>query len=46
MGLPNDLIWLIRDWIVGRSFYLQVGDDCSKMFDSDVGTIQGSIVVS
>ena len=36
MGMPSDLINLIREWLVGRSFYIQVGDDCSAMFDSDV----------
>ena len=44
MGMPLDLINLIREWLVGRSFYVQVGDDCSTMFDSDVGTIQGSVL--
>ena len=42
--MPNDLINLIREGLVGRSFYVQVGDDCSKLFDSDVGTIQRSIL--
>ena len=37
MGFPNDLINLIREWLVGRSFYVQVGEDHSAMFDSDVG---------
>ena len=44
MGMPNDIINLIREWLVGRSFYVQVGEDCSRLFDSDVGTIQGSIL--
>ena len=44
MGFPSDLINLIREWLVGRSFYVQVGEDHSAMFDSDVGTIQGSIL--
>ena len=26
MGMPMDVIELIREWLVGRSFYLQVGD--------------------
>ena len=43
MGMPADLINLIREWLTGRTFYVQVGDDCSALFDSDVGTIQGSI---
>ena len=28
MGMPVDLINLIREWLVGRSFYVQVGDNC------------------
>ena len=44
MGMPLDLINLIREWLVGRTFYVQVGVDCSQMFDSDVGTIQGSVL--
>ena len=44
MGMPNDVIGLIREWLRGRSFYVQIGDDHSAMFDSDVGTIQGSIL--
>ena len=35
---------LIREWLVGRTFYVQVGDDPSALFDSDVGTIQGSVL--
>ena len=42
--MPNDVVNLIREWLVGRSFYVQVGDDYSRLFDSDVGTIQGSIL--
>ena len=41
MGMPLDLIYLIKEWLVGRTFNVQVGDDCSAMFNSDVGTIQG-----
>ena len=43
-GDLNNLINLIREWLVGISFYVQDGDDCSEMFDSDVGTIQGSVL--
>ena len=35
MEMPQDLIRLIREWIVGRTFYIQVGDDCSALFDSE-----------
>ncbi len=44
MGMPNDLVGLIREWLTGRSYYVQVGDDCSTLFDSDTGSIQGSVL--
>ena len=44
MGMPLDLINLIKEWLVGRTFYVQVGDDCSALFDSDVRTIQESVL--
>ena len=44
MGLPNDLVNLIREWLTGRSYYVQVGEDCSVLFDSNTGTIQGSVL--
>ena len=44
MGLPNDLVGLISEWLTGRSYYVQVGDDCSTLFDSDTGLIQGSVL--
>ncbi len=44
MGMPNDLVGLIREWLTGRSYYVQVGDDCSTLFDSDTGSLQGSVL--
>ena len=44
MGMPLDLVSLINEWLVGRTFYVQIGDDCSSLFDSDVLTIQGSVL--
>ena len=44
MGMPDDLIRLVRAWLTGRSFYVQVGDNCSSLYDSNVGTIQGSVL--
>ena len=28
IGMPNDFITFIREWLTGRSFYVQVGGDC------------------
>ena len=44
MGMPNDLIKLIREWLSNRSYYVQVGEECSVLFDSATGTIQGSVL--
>ncbi len=44
MGMPRDIIELIREWLFGRSFYVQVGEDSSALFGSNVGTIQGSVL--
>ena len=44
MGMPADVIALIKEWLVGRTFSVQVGQDCSALFDSDPGTIQGSLL--
>ena len=44
MGLPKDLIHLVKEWLSNRSFYVQVGDNYSALCDSNVGTIQGSIL--
>ena len=34
------ILILIREWLTGRSFYVQVGDHISALF----GTIQGSVL--
>ena len=44
MGFPSDLINLIREWLSGRSYYVQIGESSSALFDSDIGTIQGSVL--
>ena len=28
MGMPSDLIKLIREWLSNRSYYVQVGEEC------------------
>ena len=28
MGFPMDLIKLIRKWLIGRSYYVQIGEEC------------------
>ena len=36
MGMLNDLIGLIQKWLTGRSFYVQIGGDCSALFNSTI----------
>ena len=44
MGFPPDLIVLIKEWLEGRMCYVLVEDDCSALFDCNIGTIQGSVL--
>ena len=40
----SDLVFLIRDWLTNRKFYVQLSDECSSLLDSDLGTIKGSVL--
>ena len=42
IGLPNDIIELIRIWLSNRMFYVDLNGKCSYLKTSDSGTIQGS----
>jgi hypothetical protein len=44
MGLPIDVITLLGSWLKDRQCYVEVRNSCSQYFDSDVGTVQGSIL--
>jgi len=44
MGLPNDVIIMLESWLKNRLCYVEVRNSCSKYFDSDEGTVQGSIL--
>ena len=44
MGLPRDLVRLIRVWLENREFYVEVGGYCSPVHRSNTGTIQGSVL--
>jgi hypothetical protein len=44
MGLPTDVITLLESWLKDRLCYVEVRNCCSQYFDSDVGTVQGSIL--
>ena len=44
IGIPNDIVILISEWLKNRYFYVKVGEDCSIVHCSTVGTVQGSIL--
>jgi hypothetical protein len=44
MGLPNDVINMLESWLKNRLCYVEVRNSCSQYFDSDEGTVQGSIL--
>ena len=43
-GLPLDLVDLIEVWLRNRLFYVEANGQTSNCFESNFGTIQGSIL--
>ena len=44
IGLPADLVCLVKIWLSKRMFYVQVDGLNSNFFNINSGTIQGSIL--
>ena len=44
IGLPNDLIDLIKVWLEERSFYVSIDGLNSYIYDLLLGTVQGSVL--
>jgi hypothetical protein len=44
MGLLQDVVGLLQEWLVGRVVYVEVEGSCSELFDVDSGTVQGSVL--
>ena len=44
IGLPDDVIELIKVWLKGRSFYVNIDGKNSLVVDLIAGTVQGSIL--
>jgi hypothetical protein len=44
IGLPTDVVDLIKIWLDDRSFYVSVDEKNSRMLDLVCGTVQGSIL--
>lgn len=44
MGLPKNLVNLIKNWLTNRGAYVEVNQNCSKSFKTHRGTVQGSVL--
>ena len=44
IGLPDDVISLVGNWLSLRYYYVSVGGKCSIIHSLTVGTVQGSIL--
>ena len=44
VGLPNDVIDLIKVWLMNRSYYVSIDGVNSVLFDLLLGTVQGSVL--
>jgi len=44
MGLPQDVVGLLQEWLVGRVAYVEVEGSCEELFDVDSGTVHGSVL--
>ena len=44
MGIPDDITDLLDSWLKNRLCYVEVRNDCSQYYDSNTGTVQGSIL--
>ena len=44
LGLPDDIISLVGNWLSLRYYYVSVGGKCSVIHSLNVGTVQGSIL--
>ena len=44
IGLPDDVVALIRVWLENRSYYVSINGVDSVLFDLLLGTVQGSIL--
>ena len=44
MGITEDITHLLESWLKNRLCYVEVRDSCSQYYDSNSGTVQGSIL--
>ena len=44
IGLPKYLIKLIEIWLIDRKFYVEINGVSSRVYESNDGTMQGSVL--
>ena len=44
MGLPDQIVKVIMSWLKGRTFYCEFGGEVSSLYETNEGTVQGSIL--
>jgi hypothetical protein len=44
MGIPKDILLLLRAWLSDRLAYVEVNAECSEYFEVNYGSGQGSIL--
>ena len=44
VGLPMDVLALLKSWLINRKAYVEVEGSCSEFFEVKAGTVQGSIL--
>ena len=44
MGLPADILALLKSWLINRKAYVEVEGSCSEFFEVKAGMVQGSII--
>jgi ribonuclease P/MRP protein subunit RPP40 len=44
MGIPQDIVGLLSNWLQNRIAYVEINSCCSEFFDVKAGTVQGSVL--
>ena len=44
MGIPDDIVTLLKDWLNDRKFYVDINGNHSTLQSDNYGTIQGSVL--
>ena len=44
MGIPQDIVSLLSNWLQNRIAYVEIDSCCSEFYDVKAGTVQGSVL--